>query len=216
MLPLLYPKITFTTSKPDLDIQLETRQEMPAHPRWRFETITPLPYVLDVNPQQYSTMEYRQRGIALLHYHATIPKIQSLTGHEKARMIRFLEDKYGPNGGLSTPLRNHDFKVQKFSHCLSKHQVIRSRLAPQNYSTREAHNIAYCPRDEHGNKCEEGTWAFASVQYFCHITWREDTCLLGLIKRLSVGFEISYGNVNLIHKIADGPMEFIDVEQISD
>lgn len=127
LLPVLYPSMTFTTSAADVETQLETRQETSGGPRGHgFHAVSALLY--DVNSRQYSTDQYAQRGIALLHYHAIPPKMQPLSGVEKNRLARFLQDVYG--GDVATTLRTQDLKVQKFSHCLAKFDMIRSRLCP--------------------------------------------------------------------------------------
>ena len=148
LLTLLYTKIVFTTSKPDVEMQLATYQENSANPYYGFHAISALTF-LDVNRRQYSTNHYAERGISLLHHHAIPPKPQILSGAEKNRMVRFLEDHYGGNPNQVLCVR--ELTVQKFSHCLLKYQIVRSRLAPQTFSIREAHHVAYSPCDENGD-----------------------------------------------------------------
>lgn len=96
--------------------------------------------------------------------------------------------------------------------------MIRSKLAPQAPTSREAHHVSYVPRDENGELYTNGTWAFASVQYFCSYTcsWNAETYLLALVCRLAVNYDRAYESNSFIYRVSDGPMECIDVEQIDE
>ena len=98
--------------------------------------------------------------------------------------------------------------------------MISSRSAPLHGSTRQAYYISYHPLNHDGSPSAKSSehYEYAYVQYYCTISWKGFIYLVCLIKTLTVDYQHCYGSGNhsksLLYKVADGPLGFIDVDQI--
>lgn len=46
------------------------------------------------------------------------------------------------------------------------------------------------------------------------MAWKGCTYLVALVRRINIDYESSYEGQRFVYKVGDGPLEFLDVEQI--